>query len=1511
MGSSLYQERKMCLPEAFPRRRMKSVVLILVATMSAVAIMPNRYRKFAYIASACIVAALCFSPTVSPSENFADPSPVTYDSILELQHNTTLARTQNCFLVSTPATYWKSGSSGGFEINVAADQHWQSMWQIKRAFGYQPGSTDSSSVTDGDVVRLQDVWTGRYLHSQAVKADYPTGNFNEVSGFGNFTTDDANSNWKISVGGGQLTSTSTLRFQHVATGNWLHSLNSQILLYSNQNVASQIVLTSPTSTADSVWTVYRAESSAARAVRLYTDLNNAESAMDSYQVVGGMKQEIVLNDLRDNVTEKFLVGIVVPPGVMVDFYRGPNKTTFITRLTSGKYDNLNLGTTGTTVLRPFCTISLWANCNFTGQSACLQYGYSKIPFYPQSWQISDGVNVTLFNATTSQAIQPTSNSAMMTLAGTSCSRDNRVISKTMTSSTSDACQQACLADPTCVATNMTGTLSCNLWTSGTQTGSVIPSTSSTTTSSCYLKTPNFSNEVACNSSTNPSFSQITEVVAYPLGANVTLFRDPINEPQSQSVFDTPSLTSALPAIATGNLQCYLDSCVPESYGGGRIWKDISGNNRHFVWKTPPRFTTADALFNGIDQAGSVAVGPPSNSFGLRDGSQGYTIAMVVANYKSAPAKSFTMSFPDSTGDPHGLSCNLPASDGIAYFNNTTATGNVNTLAATSFAPYQVAVWVFRRSSDNKLSTWVDGVKAAEVAGSPLAALTLGKANVNIFSGIAGSARAFVVYNTGLSDSDVASLTTFLNAAHLTYKAALAKGTSTSLQQNLPDLKIANGLTCLLDARSPKSASTGSNVWLDLTNNHNDFTWIGTPVLKAGRFVSVNQNGTGLTGPPSDSFGITTSYTIFVAARTISLSASQAFHLTSDVNLDLSLTNASKTGQMTVNQAGTTSSCAATWQQYSVYTYRWKNTKASGSVLSLFIDGWHQVDANAGTVNPVFNGAAAQIGGSSSNSTDWQADVGAVAVYNRSLTDQEIKVMADWLNKPMYGSATSSSKTSTVPGTSQPHGGVCVNQQVGSRYYSKSQCLSPEANTDGTFDPVDPAAGGWCFTDPADNTSRAFCGKRADYSIDTTIDKTSPAMSYTSARQFCEAKGGRLCNADEICDSGPGGRPRVGYETLSKADCGSAGGTYDTTNNVCRAPDGTTPYYVPGQESYLPVNDYNNAWMTIGTGDPNKMCRTIDNITGSTPSWGQSTTAATGRQNILCCGTGASGLSECDQLKERLETVAEQLNGKPDAATQVALLNTQSQLQTQYQQACSFVPYQTAYTAYQAAQQQQSVASAKVDDAQKMIDAQKTAALALDGVVDSSGKQFLDSAGAASAKATPFTDGTFHAFGQIPDVKNQMSAVQTQIDTQEARLKACPADPTCPAPKKSVATPPKSSDTKCNTQDLVSSLLKQPVLATNPTVGNRLRLALQPRNILKNTDIRTHKDYYKYVDSKNVKSCTSLPKDTGKTPADFDITKYPGFADKYVPLQSLDVSSVPPDRLSDYNMLIGSSNSSRT
>lgn len=1562
------------------RDRIKNTLLISVGVLIITILSPKSYRPVlvAIFTSSCLLLLL---PLKKPShERFTPASPVTYDDILELQHVATPSwqnNSNNSFLISTSATYWKSGSSGNFEVNVGPNQHWQSMWQIKGPYGVQPGST---VVQDGDIIRLQDVWSGRFLHCQTNKADFPSGSYIEVS---TSTKSSADDNWKIAVsGGGALSSTSSLQLQHVSTGAWLHSLNSQILLYPDQAVTSQIVVATSTAAAESVWSIYRAESSANRAVRTYTDLNNAESVMDSYSPVGSLKQELILN----SVNAKNLTGIIIPPGVMVDFYRGPNKAIFITRLTSGKYDNLNLGLSATQVIRPYCSISLWANCNFTGQSACLPLGYSKLSFFPQSWQISDGIVVKLFNAGTQLTISPSSNSAIMTPASNGpCPSTTMILDTTLSAISPEDCSQSCLKDLKCVAAEMSGANTCNLFVTGTGSTSLSASTaknpfvgvwdsgvnviqSGTTLSGvwtgasakrpnvmvtltgmntavfkfpddasynatvagnkltfsnntswnlispakistpatsvyCSLKTPSFSNEVACSSTTNPSFSQITEVVAFPIGANIALFRDPIADPASQSTFNSPSVPSALPPIARQNLQCYLDSCVPESYTSGRIWKDISGNNRHFVWKTPPRFTRADGGFKTIDQAGAVAEGPPSSLFALRDGAQGYTIAFVVSSYKQQLTNASTMSFSDSNESPQGLSCTIPSADGNVYFDNTTVTGNRVAIKSTAFNPFQWNTVVLRRGTDNKLSIWSNGEKLSELTGSPAALLALGKSNVKLFNGHSGAARAFAVYNTALSDADVASLTSFLDTTHRSYKTALAQGCSAHLKQILPDLRISAGLVCLLDARNAASASPGSKVWLDLTNNNNDFTWLRAPVLKAGRFLSINANGTGLVGPPSDSFGISSAYTIFVAAKTNSLSTSRALHLTSSMpQADLALTTASKDGAMVINQSTTTASCPTTWQQYRVYTYRWSNTKSGGSVVSLFIDGWHQNDTTASGI-PNFDSASIEIGGGVSNGFDWRADVGSLAIYNRALAAQEIKVMADWLNAAMYGSSTGPSKASLIPNTSIPTSGVCKNQTLGTTYYSKSQCLSPKANADGTFDTVDPATGGWCFTSAADPSSRGFCGQRAAFPIDNAVDKTSPVMSYTSARQFCEAKGGRLCNADEVCSQGPGGRPTVGFETLSKADCVAAGGVYDDKNQVCKAPDGTTPYYVPGQESYLPINDYNNAWMTIGSSDPNKMCQTYDEVTGSKPSWGTSTTPATGRQNIMCCATGASGLSECDLIKQKLDTVREQLAGNPDAATQVGLINTQRSLQTRYQQNCSFVPYQVAYDAYQTAESQASTVSANVKSEERDVDLQKGAVMALSGVVDASGKQYPDEDAAISARATSFPDGSFHAIGKVSDVKNQMSAVQNQIDAQKARLQACPANPVCPADKKDVKSPRLDAG-KCDTHNLVTSVLRQPVVAQDPVMANRLRLALQPRNILQGTDIRKHKDYYKYVNAKHIKDCTSLPKDTGKTPKDFDITQYPGFVTNYVPLQSVDIGQVPPERLSDYNMLLG-------
>jgi hypothetical protein len=85
---------------------------------------------------------------------------------------------------------------------------------------------------------------------------------------------------------------------------------------------------------------------------------------------------------------------------------------------------------------------------------------------------------------------------------------------------------------------------------------------------CYVKTPSFSNETSCSSTTNPSFLQITKVVAYPVGASISLFWDPADA-QSLRSFNAPALPPG-GVSPKGALQCYLNSSVPDSYTVGRI-----------------------------------------------------------------------------------------------------------------------------------------------------------------------------------------------------------------------------------------------------------------------------------------------------------------------------------------------------------------------------------------------------------------------------------------------------------------------------------------------------------------------------------------------------------------------------------------------------------------------------------------------------------------------------------------------------------------------------------------------------------------------------------------------------------------------------------------------------------------------------------------------------------------------------------------------------------------------------
>ena len=79
-----------------------------------------------------------------------------------------------------------------------------------------------------------------------------------------------------------------------------------------------------------------------------------------------------------------------------------------------------------------------------------------------------------------------------------------------------------------------------------------------------------------------------------------------------------------PRIVTDGLACCLDASNLKSYSGGTIWRDLSGNDRHFTFSSTPSSTNQYIQFVN---ATTTASGPASNSFGINNTS-GYTIFVI-------------------------------------------------------------------------------------------------------------------------------------------------------------------------------------------------------------------------------------------------------------------------------------------------------------------------------------------------------------------------------------------------------------------------------------------------------------------------------------------------------------------------------------------------------------------------------------------------------------------------------------------------------------------------------------------------------------------------------------------------------------------------------------------------------------------------------------------------------------------------------------------------------------------
>jgi hypothetical protein len=105
------------------------------------------------------------------------------------------------------------------------------------------------------------------------------------------------------------------------------------------------------------------------------------------------------------------------------------------------------------------------------------------------------------------------------------------------------------------------------------------------------------------------------------------------------------------------------------------------------------------------------------------------------------------------------------------------------------------------------------------------------------------------------------------------------------------------------------------------------------------------------------------------------------------------------------------------------------------------------------------------------------------------------------------------------------------------------------------------------------------------------------VSWETASNYCTDQYQRLATQDEVCPGGPGS---------------------------------TSVYGQPEGDVWMAVGDHSNAWVSIGTSNPDRRCKLHDDL-GAPPSWGTTTgpEAVTGQPAALKCVQGVTRVSVAD------------------------------------------------------------------------------------------------------------------------------------------------------------------------------------------------------------------------------------------------------------------------------------------
>jgi len=215
-------------------------------------------------------------------------------------------------------------------------------------------------------------------------------------------------------------------------------------------------------------------------------------------------------------------------------------------------------------------------------------------------------------------------------------------------------------------------------------------------------------------------------------------------------------------IPTSGLALYLDSTNPSSYSGsGTTWTDLSGNNRNFTWYSTPSFTSGTPSY--FSTSGNRCTGPASNSFGITDTS-GYTVFLIAMQNTLVNTAAFK--FYGDGGYNRGIFSHCTWGDNVVYFDQGGCCNADTRTSVASGGSQTWNVWTFRRETNGSTrtiskngSTLATNSNAAANISLNATAMDLGSTNEYGGNSSTWNARlgGFIVYNRGLSDSEITSV----------------------------------------------------------------------------------------------------------------------------------------------------------------------------------------------------------------------------------------------------------------------------------------------------------------------------------------------------------------------------------------------------------------------------------------------------------------------------------------------------------------------------------------------------------------------------------------------------------------------------------------------------------------------------------------------------------------------------------------------------------------------------------